>query len=312
MTSVSQIVRGIIDDLSDGVSELVLIVVIMAEQNATIPAPLPEAANVVNQTANTLAKIARELAKTDYSDFQEIVDEINAAAGEVEFGTETMEKAMNKLKGGEGDRKQGWNGLVDACRVMSGNTIKLLQIVYGADLKRLQLTADELLESISGVCSPKNLKNRQDQQKFVNDMGAVTAKALKLADFIRDKAGDSESPYSQDLLRKMAEDLRQAAKEVVQAGNDALRDPQTFAPIFDQKMKELMDKIRKGKQAVYEAETVPPALSKLEGIRPLLDKATNAVQELPKSINTPKYQKQEKETKDAVQDVTRELRKKPS
>ncbi|MCL4419627.1 hypothetical protein M1146_06040 [Patescibacteria group bacterium] len=134
MTSVAQIVRGIIDDLSDGVSDLVLIVVIMAEQNAPVPEPLPNAASIVNQTANTLANIARELAKTDYVDFAEIVKEINEASAEVEVGTQTMEKAMSTLQS-NGDRKSGWNGLVDACRVMSGNTIKLLQIVYGADLK---------------------------------------------------------------------------------------------------------------------------------------------------------------------------------
>lgn len=127
-------VRGIIDDLSDGVSELVLIVVIMAEQNAAVPEQLPPAAATVNQTANTLASIARELGRTDYVDFEEIVTEINESADAVDGATGTMGKAISVLQG-TGDRKSGWNGLVDACRVMSGKTIRLLQIVYGADLK---------------------------------------------------------------------------------------------------------------------------------------------------------------------------------
>lgn len=40
--------------------------------------------------------------------------------------------AINKVS----DRKVGWDTLLQACRVISGKTIRILEIVYGAEIKR--------------------------------------------------------------------------------------------------------------------------------------------------------------------------------
>lgn len=307
MTSVAQIVRGIIDDLSDGVSDLVLIVVIMAEQNAPVPEPLPNASSIVNQTANTLANIARELAKTDYVDFAEIVKEINEASAEVEVGTQTMEKAMSALQS-NGDRKTGWNGLVDACRVMSGNTIKLLQIVYGADLKRLQLTADDVLNSIDGVVKPSNLRDKGNQQKFVDDMGTVVTGAVRLAELIDKKADDCDDGFGRDKLRNIAKELMDLVREVTQAGNEALANPDANSGLFEQKLKELQDKIRRAKRAVYDAETTPPSVAKLQGLGPLI-KAIKSVEDLNKDGRKgPGYERAKKAVVDDLSPIIRQLK----
>jgi len=100
---------------------------------------------------------------------------------------------------GRGALKDGWNGLVDSCRIMSGKTIRLLQIVYGADLKRLQLTADQLKDDIDNV-DTSNLKDPRKQQDFANQIQPLVTKALKLANYVKDRADDQESPYSRDLL----------------------------------------------------------------------------------------------------------------
>jgi len=102
------------------------------------------------QTAVTLAKVAQSLALTNYKEFPKIAKEIIDSAGAVNVANETMNKAVQVLTSSL-DRKAGWTGLVDACRVMSGKTIKLLQIVYGAELKRLYAVADNLLDDISKI-----------------------------------------------------------------------------------------------------------------------------------------------------------------
>lgn len=296
MTSHTLIVRGIIDDLSDGVSELVLLVVVMSEQNAAVPPPLPIAASVVNQTANTLANIARELAKTDYVDFDEIVQEINEAANDVEGGTKTMEEALKVLQG-DGDRRRGWNGLCDACRIMSGKTIRLLQIVYGADLKRLQLTADQLDVLIANVPSATGLHNRGDQQRFVNEISHLTPKALKMADLLRNKGDSSDNPFTGNLLRQMANDLKNAVNEMHDAGNKALQNPEKYGKDFDDKLAELKKQIARAKEAVTKEE--PTAAAKKVPFKPLFERAKKEVAAIPAAVKGPteKYQRQEKATK---------------
>jgi hypothetical protein len=44
----------------------VLLVVVLQEKNAEVPPQLPQASGVVNQTALTLAKIAKQLAEANY------------------------------------------------------------------------------------------------------------------------------------------------------------------------------------------------------------------------------------------------------
>jgi hypothetical protein len=91
-------VRKIIDDLSDGVSQLVLLVVVLQEKNAEVPPQLPEAASVVNKTAKTLATIAKQLAETNYKEHPSIKQEIIDAAVTVENATVTLDNAVRILQ----------------------------------------------------------------------------------------------------------------------------------------------------------------------------------------------------------------------
>jgi hypothetical protein len=123
-------------------------VVVLQEQNADVPPNLPTAAGAVSQTAATLAKVAQQLAVTSYKNFEEISSEIVVSATAVQDANATMQTAMQSLTSSP-DRKVGWAGLVESCRIMAAKTIKLLQIVYGAELKRLFAVADGLLGDLS-------------------------------------------------------------------------------------------------------------------------------------------------------------------
>jgi len=311
MTSIAQIVRQVIDDLSDGVSELVLLVVVLAEQNQVLPPQLPGASEIVNEMANRLASIARELTRTDYADFEEIAREIIEAADAVDTATNTLKNAIQILQGG-GDRKQGWNALVDACRIMAGKTIRLLQIVYGADLKRLQLSADRLVDDIDRFDLNRNLKSRPDQTKFANDLGDVSQKALKMAKLLGDRSNDPAiSPFTRDMLRKVAGNLRDKAQAVADAGNDALRDP-TLLPKVGNALDDLKKEIQRAKGLATETAPEAPKMDKLKKLLPLLEKAEQKAAAMPAAVRQPeKYERAEKENKDAVQDVVKALKPNP-
>jgi len=311
MSSVSQIVRKIIDDLSDGVSELALLVVVLAEQNAAIPDQLPSAAEIVNKTARGLATIARELAKADYAEFPEISKEINEAASAVDSATNGMDRAVNILKTSRGDRKDGWNGLVDSCRIMSGKTVRLLQIVYGADLKRLQLTADQLKDDIDRV-DTSNLNDPRKQQDFAAQIQPLVTKALKLANYVNDRADDQDSPYSRDLLKNAALGLREGAQDLVNAGNAALNNPE-LAPKVDEALGTLRKRIDDTQKLVDELTPKNPTMEKLGRLAPLIDSAIAAVERLPPATKegTPEYNQAEKDVKDKVGEVVKAAKANP-
>eukprot|EP01126_Amoeba_proteus_P016845 TRINITY_DN17921_c0_g1_i1.p1 TRINITY_DN17921_c0_g1~~TRINITY_DN17921_c0_g1_i1.p1 ORF type:complete len:107 (-),score=16.45 TRINITY_DN17921_c0_g1_i1:439-759(-) len=106
MTSVAQVVRNIIEQLSDGISQLVLTVIVLSEENAPLPEQLPAGAAAVNQTASSLANIARRLAATNYKDFPSLKEEIIEASSSVDNATLTLSTAIDTMQGNE-DRRAG-------------------------------------------------------------------------------------------------------------------------------------------------------------------------------------------------------------
>lgn len=89
----------LIENLSDGISQLVLLVVVLKEQNAAAPDHLPNASSFVIQTAVTLAKVAHRIAEKDYADFPDIAKEINDSAEAVIEATATLTNAVDALSG---------------------------------------------------------------------------------------------------------------------------------------------------------------------------------------------------------------------
>lgn len=255
MSNTDQIVRQIIDILTDSVSDLVLMVVVLREQNAQMPPQLPASSNAVNETAKKLGLIARKLASTDYKDFAEIATEINQAADALDSATQVMGKAVANLTGGA--KKEGWDQLVDACRVVSGKTIRLLQIVYGAPLKRLKINADRLLDEANKFNEkPKGLKDQKAQQKLLDEMKPLTDKALRLEKHLNDRAKVADSPQARQELQEAAADARKAAQGLVDAVNDAINNHPDNADLS-----KAVDAVRKAAESGREASDkhAPPA-----------------------------------------------------
>jgi len=221
MANVEQIVRQIIEDLSESVHGLVLMVVVLAEQNAPLSEKLSEETEAVNQTAEKLAKIARQLAATDYEKFPSIAKEVRDAADSVDSAIATLKNAISSLRG-TSDRKKGWENLTDSCGTLSGATIRLLQIVYGAPLKRINLNADRLTEEISNF--PKR-GWAENQQQTADLLKPLTENALRMEKYLKDRGNASESPNERAQLHKSAEAVKNKAQHVVDAINAGFKNP---------------------------------------------------------------------------------------
>eukprot|EP01125_Pyxidicula_operculata_P005612 TRINITY_DN196_c0_g1_i1.p1 TRINITY_DN196_c0_g1~~TRINITY_DN196_c0_g1_i1.p1 ORF type:complete len:1163 (+),score=467.74 TRINITY_DN196_c0_g1_i1:39-3527(+) len=286
MSSVEQVVGQIIETLSDGVSELVLMVVVLAEQNQAMPSTLPNTANQVNTTANKLSLIARKLADTDYKAFPSISKEILEASEQVESATKVMSNSVGNLSG-SADRKKGWEGLVDACRVMSGKTIRLLQIVYGAPLKRLQLNIDNALDAVDNFKPPKDLRDANAQQKLLDDLKPITDAALRANKHLKDRAALADSPMAKQALEKAADDVLQKAQDLVNAVNRGIADNNND---FTKPLADLKDALERGKDlATRNAPPAPGPLGNNAGpragnLQEALDRAKESARQVPNVV----------------------------
>lgn len=105
---------------------------------------------------------------------------------------------------------------------MSGKTIKLLQIVYGAELKRLFTVADDLLSNLGALDAAQA---ETDPQAFADRASELASKAAQLAAYVSARAKDEESPILKAELERQAKALDDKANDLIQAVNELLEDP---------------------------------------------------------------------------------------
>lgn len=101
---------------------------------------------------------------------------------------------------------------------MAGMTIKLLQIVYGADFKRLDQTFDKFDALVDGFDVDAMQKAPAD---FVNNASALATEANRLATYIAQKAADEEDEYAKQQMMEVAQKLNKLVWWLF-FGNDSL------------------------------------------------------------------------------------------
>lgn len=236
------LVRQLIDNLSDKVSDLVYAVVVLQEQNAEMPPTLPGASGQVMQTATQLVKVAHQLAAVNYKNFESIATEIRQAADAVTGASGTMTSAIQQLETTT-DRAKAWTLLTEACRLMAGKTIRLLQIVYGADLKRLFAVANQVHKNLGEMDLAKAVDNPDE---FAEWATALATKANQMATYMEARAKDELSPVTKAKLTQMSAELKQLAHDLVDNVNDLLDDP------TDQAKREAVSRLAKALERLVE------------------------------------------------------------
>jgi hypothetical protein len=234
------------ETLSDAVNQLILLVIALQEQNSAMPAHIPPATEAVASAADTLTGIARDLAKDEYEDYTDIQSEITQACDEMDSSAKGLIKAVQNIQK-TNDRKAGWEGLLQASKIISGKTIRILEIVYGAEIKRLLFTAEQTQKLLEQTDSSQAAK---DPDAFAQHVGELASKAGELASQVTNKATDEEAPLSRKNLERTGDDLRERSERLVALANELLVNPDDSAKKknFDDEMKAL----EKGMQAATE------------------------------------------------------------
>jgi hypothetical protein len=109
----------------------------------------------VCEACDRLVVVAKDLADAEYEDFPDIADEVRRcqcnfsalvlnnsttqikfAASDVGRASSTLTTSVRNLQNTK-DRAGAWAKLVDSAKVIAEMTVLLLQIVYGAEVKRI-------------------------------------------------------------------------------------------------------------------------------------------------------------------------------
>lgn len=112
--------------------------------------------------------------------------------------------------------------MVDACKVIAEMTVLLLQIVYGAEIKKVFAMQRRAEAKIVDVDVSMVEENRKE---FAEIASAAASAAVELADALRAKAGEQVLPQKKDALLSFADALEKQAKDVMDRANELLRLP---------------------------------------------------------------------------------------
>lgn len=196
-----------------------MMVIILQERNADPPPALPNGVEIVTGSAERLHMVAMALAAEDYQEYPDIRKEIEDAATCVEVASQDLKRALNALMTTR-DKVSGWEGLVQSCKTMSAKTIRLLQIVYGAEREKLFRAAQKALDALNNL-DPASARNGKE---FAQRAGEAATQANQLAHYVREKANDAPPQKRKELLG-LADDLNAGSKQLIDDANKLLRDP---------------------------------------------------------------------------------------
>eukprot|EP01113_Clastostelium_recurvatum_P034765 TRINITY_DN475_c0_g1_i1.p1 TRINITY_DN475_c0_g1~~TRINITY_DN475_c0_g1_i1.p1 ORF type:complete len:1458 (+),score=534.71 TRINITY_DN475_c0_g1_i1:108-4481(+) len=241
--SIGAVVQTIMESLSDAISQLILMVIALQEKNAVVPPHVPTAAAGVATACNTLVQVARGLAADEYVDFPDIQEPIYACATDVEAASQGLLDSVEFISTSP-DRVAGWDRLLASCRTISFETVRILQIVYGAELKRLMM-AIENARNATKINPDLAAKNPEE---FVRQVDKLSQNAADLAEYVRAKANDEDSPVLKKLFNDLGDSLQRDADQVVQRANDLLKNPKD-----DKLQKEFANVVRNIENAANQA-----------------------------------------------------------
>jgi hypothetical protein len=242
----------VIEALSESISQLMVMVIALQEQNAQPPPQLPQGVGIVSNAASVLANVAKSLADTEYGEYPNIKQKIVTGAVQVEGAERQLQTSLQGLMA-TSNRAEGWAGLVHAVKDMSGETIKLLQIVYGADKERLYEAAERAKAALATVHAADAKSTPKDFAAAVSDSAT---RAKQLAEYMRGKAQETEAPLQREQLLQMSRQLDEGANKLITDANQLLRDPNNAAlrQTVDSDVHMLEDTIEQAKRLLHDMD----------------------------------------------------------
>lgn len=210
----------IIDALGDGISQLMMLLIVLQERNAEPPPQIRGGVDMVKNSSDTLHQVANNLANTDYADFPTIQTKVLEASSALAVASDDFIASYNNLLSSP-QRAAAWNRLVDSLKEMSRRTVHVLEAVYGAERERVILAAQRALDAIDKTHPDSAASNPRD---FTEKVSHAATKANELAELMRGKAETVESEQQRQALLSQADEINKASRILIEDANHLLKD----------------------------------------------------------------------------------------
>ncbi|KAL6060506.1 Ras GTPase [Balamuthia mandrillaris] len=234
VTSVSAIVSQITATLSESVSELTLLVVQKKEENAEVSPELPTAVQAVCRAADTLVQVADQLADAEYVEYTAIFNEMKEATAQVSSASSRLFASVQTLNSStSSNRQDGWQSLSDSCGLIAKKTIRLLEIVYGAEIKRTLTVAANAVRALRDL-SDRMEEVEADPQAFADAAGEAAGQVNQVAAYLEEVYQSvATSPEERQRLQALADKLKDQSQAIIDDANKVLEDPSSSSAFAD-------------------------------------------------------------------------------
>ncbi|KAL6061862.1 Ras GTPase [Balamuthia mandrillaris] len=234
VTSVSAIVSQITATLSESVSELTLLVVQKKEENAEVSPELPTAVQAVCRAADTLVQVADQLADAEYVEYTAIFNEMKEATAQVSSASSRLFASVQTLNSSNSSNRQdGWQSLSDSCGLIAKKTIRLLEIVYGAEIKRTLTVAANAVRALRDL-SDRMEEVEADPQAFADAAGEAAGQVNQVAAYLEEVYQSvATSPEERQRLQALADKLKDQSQAIIDDANKVLEDPSSSSAFAD-------------------------------------------------------------------------------
>eukprot|EP01105_Mastigella_eilhardi_P020252 TRINITY_DN4809_c0_g1_i1.p1 TRINITY_DN4809_c0_g1~~TRINITY_DN4809_c0_g1_i1.p1 ORF type:complete len:1617 (+),score=495.79 TRINITY_DN4809_c0_g1_i1:75-4925(+) len=226
--SIKQAVQSINESLSSNIPELVLLLIAMQEQGKPPTPALLSAVEGVAKSAEVLANIANSLATEQYGDYADIKKEITDASTHVMDCANVLKQTTRKFD--TGALKQAYGDVMDSARVIAGECINLLSIVYGASFKKCLIDNEKFLVEAESI-TPSLAQS--DPQTFADKTSELATKAAEMAAGLKILADDEEAPLRKQQILAASVKLEKGSDELIEKCNAYLQDPSNAGKLSD-------------------------------------------------------------------------------
>ncbi len=165
---------AVLEALSDVFDDMTRQILNRKKEKAGAPQKLIQAVSLVVATTQRLENIALQLAKDEYEDWPQIFGEIEAAAKSVKEGGLLMGKATEALQKGD-DSVAAWDEVGVSVGIMVQKTMLLLDIVYGSEVKVLNLISAQALSALEELDGKSAACSKDMSDDDVDNLIAVSS-----------------------------------------------------------------------------------------------------------------------------------------
>ncbi len=219
----------VLSALAEVLDETTLAILERKKQKSGAPEKLVRSLGLVDKCTLRLEGIAIALAHDEYDDYKAIQEEILEAAKAVRAGSGAMTVATKALQAGN-DAESAWDGVGAAVGKMVLQCMRMLDIIYGVEVRVLELCsrdAASVLDGLSQLVSEAGPETDDDGVDALLQTARATAAAMKpLCERLKTRGAGEKDAHVKRQLEACADAILERTNAVLQAVNAFAQHPE--------------------------------------------------------------------------------------